>query len=205
MLKRLRKSLCTLALLLSATSTQASIIQVGFSGTIETNNFDIPVGTIISAGFSYDKDTLADYVVNGNSFAVFDIFLNMFGESVTNDLGYMRVNSDSLEFQSGPYLSLGGNSPFSDFIKGIEIRGIGFDLVGGFIADELPTDPATVYGLSGTFFVNRSNGALFDVNSPDLLQTPVSPDTDADPIPEPSMLFLAGLGMLIWSRRKAWH
>lgn len=203
MRKHLRKSLCTLALL-SAIQTQASIIQVGFSGTIETNNFDIPVGTIVSAGFSYDTDTLADVILGGNSFAVFDVFLSMFGETVTNDLGYLRVNSDGLSFLAGPYISAAGNSPFSDFINGTEIRGIGFDLVGSFVVDELPTDPGAIYGLDGTFFVNRSHGALFDVNSPDLLQIPVAPENGADPVPEPSMLLLAGLGMLIWSRRKAW-
>lgn len=68
----------------------------------------------------------------------------MLGKTVTNTLGYLRVSSSGLSFQSGPSLLLGGNTAFSDSINGIEIRGIGFALAGSIVADELPTDPAAI-------------------------------------------------------------
>jgi hypothetical protein len=192
------------ALILSvAIPVNASIIEVAFSGTIEADDFDIPVGTIISAGFSYDTDATTAFVINKDKFPVFDIFLSMMGQTVSNDFGYLAVYEDRLNFQSGPYLSGGGNTPFSALINGIEIRGIGFTLDGVFSSDVLPSDPHDVYGLVGTFFVNRSRGTLFDVNSPDLLQIPVAQATPDSAVPAPSSLglFFLSFAAIVWRRR----
>jgi hypothetical protein len=188
-----------LALMLAlALPAQASIIEVAFSGTIEVDQFDIPIGTIISAGFSYDTDATTDFVINKDKFPVFDIFLSMMGQTVTNNFGYLAVYDDNLNFQSGPALSSGGNTPFSDFINGIEIRGVGFTLNGVFSSDTLPTDVSEIYGQFGTFFVNRSRGTLFDVNSPDLLNIPIAPTTPDTSVPEPNAwLFVVGL-LAVW-------
>jgi hypothetical protein len=204
MFESLRKTICILALLLSAVSAQANIIHVSFSGTIETNDLDVPVDTIVSAGFSYDTSTTSQFVINSNAFAVFDVYLNMMGESVTNNFGFMKVFSDSLSLQSGPYLSGSGGTAFSNFINGIEIRGIGFTVNGTFTADLLPTDPTNIYGKGGTFFVNRSRGNLYDVNAPNLLKIPESTANDPNAISEPytsSLFILAIFALVIRNRR----
>ncbi|WP_333606443.1 hypothetical protein [Arsukibacterium sp.] len=185
-------------------AAKATLITVGYSGVIEQNDYEpnLPVGTVIQVQFSFYTDGVADYVINSWRFPVFDIVLTMLGEQSTNTFGYLGVTETELDFQAGEALAGGGRNPFSNAIAGMAIRGIGFQLFGDFTQDILP-GADEIYGLTGTFFVNRSIATLYDVNHPDLLQLPPQSTPPSVAVPAPATALLLLPGLLVLCRRRS--
>ena len=181
--------------------SQASLIRVAYSGVVEKNFYDVTVGTVISAAFSYDPSAKAEWVLNNWRFPVHSIELSMLGEQSSSPLGYLRILDDQVQFAAGDAIWGGILPAFSNAIAGIPIRGLGFTVHGNFTANTLPQSGADFYGLGGGFFVNRSNGALFDVNHPDLLQLPPTPPAQSVAEPPVWWLLVAGLLILLMMRQ----
>lgn len=179
--------ICSCFFLFSSFKSDASIIQLGYSGTIESSYDHFEPGTVIFVWFSFDSDSAYDLIDNKLLFPAYDINLSINGQSATNEFGYLRVFADRLEFRAGSGIADGGGSPFSDVFDGEEVRGISMTLWGDFIVDQLPSDTSQLYGGSGEFSIYRTYGTLYDVNHPDLLQLP---SNNPVTIPSPSTLLL---------------
>lgn len=186
-------------------SINASIITIGFSGTISENYFDIPVGTVINGEFSYEPTQPLLVAGPYNTIEYFPILqasISVFNETSSINSGYIRVNNGSIDFSAGSALgiarTLGHSESFSSTPNGVFIGGAGFTLIGNFTNNVLPTSKNMLYGRTGSFFLNRSSGELFDVDSPTDLKIP---NTDAVSVNTPSSGTLSMFAFLFLSQR----
>lgn len=100
----------------------SALIELGYSGTIDTSFADFEPGSVVSVWLSYESASAFDVIDGKILFPAFDIVLNMNGQSVTNDFGYLRVFAGRLELRTGAGIANGRGSPFSDSLAGIEVR-----------------------------------------------------------------------------------
>lgn len=188
-------------------SVSASIITIGFSGTISENYFDVPVGTVINGEFSYESSQSLLVAGPYNTIEYFPILsasISVFNETSSISSGYIRVDNGSIDFSAGSALgisrALGLLENFSSAPNGIFIGGAGFTLLGNFSKNVLPTSTSVLYGRTGSFFLNRSSGELFDVDSPTNLKIP-STDSVSVNAPSSGTLGTCILLALLLSRR----
>lgn len=188
-------------------SVNASIITIGFSGTISENYFDVPVGTIINGEFSYESSQSLLVAGPYNTIEYFPILsasISVFNETSSITSGYIRVRDGNINFSAGPSLgisrALGLLESFSSAPNGIFIGGVGFTLLGNFSKNVLPISTSVLYGRTGRFFLNRSSGELFDVDSPTNLKIP-STDTVSVNTPASGTLGTCVLLVILLSRR----
>lgn len=186
--------LLALFILLLSTNSKSAIIEVGFSGTIEENFADVAVDSIFFGSFRYDSDASSQPYGFNEYYSILSAKLNFGTESATINSGFVSVTDNRLSFSAGPALGLsnvfGNTEAFSQELAGVVIRGMGFSINGAFTEDVLPSDSALIYGASGSFFINRSIGTLYDVNTPELLKIPASQSTE---LPSPNTILIFGL------------
>jgi len=195
-----------LTTLLSSLGSRAEPITFAFSGQVDWNYVDVPVGTIFTGTVTYDSEAqyqgLAPYYdwygnlsYHGYGYVLDELTLTINGETASNQGGSLILDSDNdlLSIYAGPYMTLGGGNNFSSEIAGIFVAGFSFTL-SNFINDTLPTNAEDVYGLSGSFGFNRAGGDLYDVNSLANLKVPASPL--AQSVPEPGIPILLLIGVL---------
>ena len=126
--------------------------------------------------------------------------LNIGGETATHSGGSIRIDGSDVFINAGPYNAFGGGEFFSNDIGGTSIAGVGLDLSGLPVPDVLPDDTSIFYDLTGSFYVNRSGGDVYDINS--LANLAMPPTDQTTSVPEPGTLWLFGLGILSLLRRK---
>lgn len=187
---------------------KAAIISVGFSGVISMNAFDVPVGSILSGKVEFNSE--AELVIAGEYghikfFPIISATINLFNESATINEGLIKVNDGYLDFSAGPALGLarmlGMTNEFSNTVGGVRVGGFGFNVEGNFIENQLPQASAIYSGQSGTIFVNRSTGALFDIASPENLRVPSSNGTQVVTPPALGITLTALLVLIVRFRR----
>lgn len=94
------KQVFAILLIFAVVKSNAALIDVGFSGTIETNSFDVPVGTIVSGSFTFDTNATSFLFGLRTVFIAESASISMFGETATINSGYNRVDADSMEFSA---------------------------------------------------------------------------------------------------------
>lgn len=193
----------TLALMLLTSSIVANAIPItfAFSGEVSWNYVDVPVGTILSGSITYDPTTpLVEVEPYHYGYLIDSFVLNINGESATHSGGSIRIDGSNVGITAGPYNYAGGGTPFSNAVSGITVAGIGLSLSGLGVPGVLPDAPAAFYGLTGSFGINRSGGDVYDIDSLANLSLPPSVTHN---VPEPSILWLLGIGVLfLWFKHR---
>ncbi len=198
--QKLGKALLPLVLVTAGTTANAYPVTFAFSGETARDSVIIPEGAVMYGSITYDSDTpLVEVGWNEYGYLIDSLVLNIDGETATHSGGSIRVFDSRISIFAGPY-GYGGRNSFSNDILGAYISGFELELSGSSVPDILPDDPSVFYNMTGDFFINRSGGSVYDINS--LANLAMPPTDQTTSVPEPGTLWLFGLGILSLLRRK---